>query len=164
MSYISFRLLTSLDFQRQPCWLWILLRETLGSSSLSVDAMSWGMFLEIKELLNWSVSVGDVSFQKPADFFGGRSRKNWMLHELKRLSVIHSSYSLKFKLNCQHFPLLLLFSVNKAMWFVLSLQHLLYSFLCIQGWLLSSAVDRILPLRYSHLEYCGGFAIATCHW
>lgn len=100
--------------------------------------MSCRMLLEMKQLFNWSVSVGYVSFRKPAGFFGVLSRKSWILHFLKNLTFIHYSCSLKFKLNCQHFPLPLLFSVDKALWFVLSsLQHLLFSAPFIQWTLVS---------------------------
>lgn len=143
MSCISVRLVAPLDFQRQSCLFWILLKDTLSASSLSVGAMSCRMLLEMKQLFNWSVSVGDTSFQNPADFFGGLSRRSWMLHFLKNLTPIHYSYSLKFKLYCQHFPLPLLFSVDKALWVVLSpLQHLLFSAPFIQWTLLSVHLPR----------------------
>ena len=138
MSCILVRLVAPLDFQRQSCLFWILLKDTLSASSLSVGAMSCRMLLEMKQLFNWSVSVGDISFRKPADFFGGLSRRSWMLHFLKNLTFIHYSYSLKFKLNCQRFHLPLLFSVDKALWFVVSpLEHLLFSAPFAQWTLLS---------------------------
>ena len=112
--------------------------EIHSAPSLSVSAMSCRMLLEIKQLFNWSVSVGDLSFRKPADFFGGLSRRSWMLHFLKNLNLIHYGCCLKFKLNCPHFPMQLLFSVDKALWFVLSsLKHLLFSALFIHWTLLS---------------------------
>lgn len=161
MSYISVMLVVPLDFQRQSCLFWILLKDTLSASSLSVGAMSCGMLLEMKQLFNWSVSVGDISFWKPADFFGGLSRRSWVLHFLKNLTLIHYSYSLKFKLNCQHFHLPLLFSVDKALWFVLSL---FCSFYSVSITFHSFATDRILLLYVSPFEYCGGFVLAICHW
>lgn len=35
MSYISVRLVAPLDFQRQSCLFWILLKDTLSASSFS---------------------------------------------------------------------------------------------------------------------------------
>lgn len=137
MSWISVRLVAPLDSQRQSCLFWLLLKGTLIASPLSVSAMSCRMLLERKQLCNWSVSVGDRSFRKPADFFGGLSRRSWILHFLKNFTLIHYSFSLKFKLNCQHFPLPVLFSVNKALWFVLSALWLLFSAPFIQWMLLS---------------------------
>lgn len=52
MSYISVRLVVPLDFQRQSCLFWILLKDTLSASSLSVGAMSCRMLLEMKQLFN----------------------------------------------------------------------------------------------------------------
>lgn len=159
MSWITVRLVAPLDSQRQSRLFWLLLKGTLIASPLSVSAMSCRMLLEKKQLCNWSVSVGDRSFRKPADFFGGLSRRSWVLHSLKNFTLIHYSYHLKFKLNCQHFPLPVLFSVNKALWFVLS--HFDFFFLLL---LFSERYFPFICHRQNPAPSCLPFWILWCHW
>lgn len=163
MSSISVKLVTPSDFQRWSCLVWIFLKDALNASSLSVGAMGCRMCLERKQLFNWCVSVGDTSFGKPTDFFVGLRGRGRMLHFLKNLTLIHYSYSLRFKLNCHRFPLSLLSLLTKP-FELYSLQHLLFNAPFIQWTSLSVATDNILPLHFTPFEHCGGFAIDICHW
>lgn len=163
MSSVSVKLVTPSYFQRWSCLVWIFLKDALNASSLSVGAMGCRMRLERKQLFNRCVSVGDIPFGKPTDFFVGLRGRGWMLNFLKNLTLIHFSYSLRFKLNCHHFPLLLLSLLTKP-FELYSLQHLPFYVPFIQWTSLSFATDNILPLRFTPFEHCGGFAIDICHW
>lgn len=125
--------------------------------------MSCRMPLEMKPLFNWSTSVGDRPPRKSAGFWKDISRRSWMLHFLKKLTII-CCYNLKFKLNCQHFPLPFLCSVAKALWFVIITSASSFFFL----YLFSEHEFLFFCLRQNPASLCLSFWISWwfchCHW